>query len=146
MGDSEQHRGKPCKDCGGKKGPAYALQLRCFRCTQRRKQAARKSAHARRIQAAYGISGEEYDAIHEAQGGRCAICPRARGLSRRLAVDHDHELEGREGSRASVRGLLCGRCNDMLAHVRDDVSVLVKAVEYLRDPPAQRGLREGVNR
>lgn len=135
-GDNERYRDKPCKDCGGKKGPAYALQLRCLACTRRRKKAVRKAAHSRRVQQVYGITGEEYDALYEAQGGLCAICRRARGLTRALAVDHDHEREKREGSRASVRGLLCGPCNDMLAHARDLIEVFERAIEYLRNPPA----------
>ncbi|MFY1686296.1 endonuclease VII domain-containing protein [Plantactinospora sp. WMMB782] len=134
---SERNRGKPCKDCGKPKGPAYADQIRCYRCTQARKHAVRKAAHGRRVKSVYGITGEEYDQLYEAQGERCAICPRARGITRRLAVDHDHAVEAEQGSRASVRGLLCGPCNDMLAHVRDDPEVLAKAIEYLRNPPAR---------
>src|ERR1700761_5995556 len=45
----------------------------------------------------YGIGSEEYEALLEAQDGRCAICGRAETTidrrtaePRRLAVDHDH--------------------------------------------------------
>lgn len=57
----------------------------------------------------YGISYEQYLAMLELQGGKCAICattePKGNGgKNGNFAVDHDHET-GR------VRALLCHRCN-----------------------------------
>jgi hypothetical protein len=69
--------------------------------------------HAWRILHHYGITISEYDAMIEAQQGKCALCgtapPRRRLRNdgepwRSLVIDHDHET-GR------VRGLLCGGCN-----------------------------------
>ncbi|WP_424923390.1 endonuclease VII domain-containing protein [Actinocrispum wychmicini] len=68
------------------------------------------------------------------QGGRCAICQRATGRGKRLAVDHNHAT-------GEVRGLLCKPCNrDVLGHLRDDVSAFERAIVYLTDPPARRML------
>lgn len=77
----------------------------------------------------YGIQPDDYDKIYAAQDGKCAICRRATGLTRRLSVDHDHAT-------GKVRGLLCRVCNDMLGHARDDIEFFARALQYLNDPPA----------
>jgi len=81
--------------------------------------------------ARYGLTPEQYWALYEAQGGVCYICERATGKVRRLAVDHDHQT-------GYVRGLLCKPCNSILAHARDDVQFLQRAVWYLSYPPAHK--------
>lgn len=82
----------------------------------------------------YGITSEEYQRIYEYQGGSCAICQRARGLRKKLSVDHDH-------STGEVRGLLCQKCNrDVLGHLRDDTNALYRAADYLMSPPARNAL------
>lgn len=128
-----------CKDCppGSKRpaphqGPRCATHWREFRKLQKARD------HARRLVDTYGISDEEYAALYKLQGGVCFICRRATGATRRLSVDHDHALAATMGPRASVRGLLCRPCNNMLGHVRDDVDVLGRAIVYLKVPPAQR--------
>ena len=72
----------------------------------------------------YGISTNEYDAMHKAQGGVCAICQLSSSGSR-LAVDHCH-------SSGAVRGLLCFDCNSSLGKFRDDEALLARAIEYLQ--------------
>jgi hypothetical protein len=60
------------------------------------------------------------------QVGACAICKRAfDGEVLKPEVDHDHAT-GR------VRGLLCPRCNHMLAFAEDGPRLLLEGVEYLR--------------
>jgi len=78
----------------------------------------------------YGLASGEYDQIKAAQGGKCFICQRATGAARALAVDHDHAT-------GFVRGLLCGVCNKMLGHSRDDIEFFERAIDYLNNPPAQ---------
>ena len=58
----------------------------------------------------YGIGTDEYDALYEKQGGRCAFCGGTSNGRGRLAVDHDHAT-GR------VRGLLCFTCNTALGRL-----------------------------
>lgn len=77
----------------------------------------------------YGISLVEYERLHEAQGGVCAICRQPethvkRGSVVNLSVDHDHD-SGR------VRGLLCNNCNRGLGFLRDDPSIVLSAAQYL---------------
>ena len=82
------------------------------------------------IQKTYGIAPSEYWAIYEAQGGVCAICQRANGKVRRLAVDHDHKT-------GMIRGALCRTCNkQILGHSRDEIEFFERAAQYLRYPPA----------
>lgn len=52
------------------------------------------------------LSVAEYNALLSSQDGVCAICKRACGTGRRLAVDHDH-------ASGKVRGLLCLHCNQL---------------------------------
>lgn len=95
----------------------------------REEQKRRKAVnHERHVQSTYGLSGGEYAALYAFQGGKCAICRRATGASRKLSVDHDH------GS-GSVRGLLCRPCNSILGHARDDGSFFIRAYNYLQSPP-----------
>lgn len=82
-----------------------------------------------RLEAIYGITLGQYDALFAAQQGTCAICG-ATPRSQRLAVDHDH----RSGL---VRGLLCKRCNHkVLGGAGDNADILRRAAAYLDDPPA----------
>ena len=91
---------------------------------------ARKAAsHEAYVLKTYGLKAGQYQALHEAQGGVCYICQRATGKTKKLAVDHDHRT-------GFVRGLTCGPCNSLLAHIRDDIQTAHRIVEYLVNPPA----------
>jgi hypothetical protein len=71
------------------------------------------------LQQRYGITGAEVDAMIEAQGGTCAVCP-----GKPEHVDHDHKT-------GVVRGVLCFNCNQALGNVRDDPRVLRRLIDYL---------------
>lgn len=132
--------GKWCKDCLADAEEA-GVELRRRRPTPysgprckthdlkvRKERSVRQ--HGSYVETTYGITGEQYWALYEAQGGRCYICQRASGKTRRLAVDHDHDT-------GFVRGLLCKPCNrDVLGHLRDSINALWRAILYLRRPPA----------
>lgn len=202
-------RRKPCRGCGGKKGPGQR-GLYCAACTspeqqlERNRASARRSAakklalqkavreglplherakvlkkdipegmswcnvckqvlpsskfsrtsvrggacrkctsvkgHERRVQTQYNLTPEQYQALLDSQGGKCAIC--RGGSTKRLAVDHDHKCCKSEFSCGKcVRGLLCMNCNGrLLSSVRDSVETLQRAIAYLQDPPAQEVL------
>jgi hypothetical protein len=110
----------------------------------RAKRSQRKdAAWERRLEATYSITAEQYEAIYEAQGRRCAICRRATGAKRRLAVDHDHACcNGPTSCGRCVRSLCCSTCNKLLGHIRDDLETAERIVHYLMDPPGKEVLAE----
>jgi DNA-directed RNA polymerase subunit RPC12/RpoP len=71
----------------------------------------------------YGITEEDFNAMLEKQGYRCAICG-SDNDGRELAIDHDHVT-------GEVRGLLCTKCNLGLGSFEDDITRLEKAKLYL---------------
>lgn len=81
-----------------------------------------------RIQAQYGLSPSDYDALLEAQSYQCKICmyPHIEEKQKRLHVDHCHATN-------RVRGLLCSRCNRGIGHFRDKPSLLTAASKYLEE-------------
>jgi peptide methionine sulfoxide reductase MsrB len=84
---------------------------------------------AQKLKRAYGLTLADYDAMHAAQKGLCAICgepsnSQKLGRMRALAVDHDHLTN-------KVRELLCHHCNSGLGHFKDQPSVLWRAILYL---------------
>lgn len=96
----------------------------------------RAASHARRTLSVYTLPIAEYEALKEFQNGKCAICQRATGKTKRLAVDHDHTCcSGKTSCGDCVRGLLCGPCNSMLAHLRDDKASFQRAWRYLTISP-----------
>jgi Recombination endonuclease VII len=92
---------------------------------RRRKRQTDPEHRDKRLRYIYGISLEEYDAMLERQGGVCAICKKAPARGKVLFVDHCH-VTGR------VRGLLCAKCNSVLAFGHDDLDILRAAIAYLQ--------------
>jgi hypothetical protein len=129
-----------CQRCGKNRALRFYAGPRGRFCDRCRKQLASDRAHARRLWDLYRITPEEYAALLAKQGGACAMCKQTRRY--RLNVDHDHKVEKVKGVRASVRGLLCRRCNKVLRDVRDGVEYLRNAVDYLTDWPS-RGVISG---
>lgn len=83
----------------------------------------RKAIRNNQLLKKYGLKPGEYEALVEAQGGRCAICEVA--PEGNLRVDHDHET-------GEVRGLLCHPCNAGIGLLRDNPVLLLKAANYLK--------------
>lgn len=105
---------------------------RCYHCDLAERRRIRKANHERRVSKVYGLEAGQYDQLYAIQNGVCAICNRATGASKKLAVDHDHDT-------GEVRGLLCKLCNrDILGHLRDSIEALERAIAYLKDPPARK--------
>ncbi len=70
----------------------------------------------------YGITPEEWDALFEKQGKRCAIC--GTNAAWRWDTDHCHSTK-------RVRGILCHMCNMGLGAFRDSQNALLEAARYL---------------
>lgn len=84
--------------------------------------------YASEIKRRYGCSLEEYNRRLIEQKGKCKLCETLHNPAikrKRLYVDHCHNSQ-------EIRGLLCSGCNSMLGYAKDDVSILLKAIEYLK--------------
>lgn len=129
-----------CKDCPATSGrPAPHPGPRCATHHREARARATVAAHARRVEQTYNISIDLYWAMYDAQGRTCAICQRATGATRRLAVDHDHACcPTTPTCGRCVRGLLCKPCNRMLGHLRDDPKAFSRAAIYLIYPTRRR--------
>lgn len=81
----------------------------------------------------YDLTPEQYEAMHIAQNGLCAICETDKPGNHRhkyFSVDHCHGT-------TKVRALLCHACNTGLGAFQDDPERLEQAAAYLRShaPP-----------
>lgn len=128
---------KRCKDCRSQgdcsKRPAPHPGPRCATHHREFKKVQKARSHERRVQKTYDLPPGHYDALLAFQGGLCAICWKARGLKRALAVDHDHET-------GQVRGALCQHCNFHLLGFYGPLQ-LQRALEYLNSPPYLQMIR-----
>lgn len=124
-----------CSKCGKNRALKFYAGPRGRICATCRKESTSAAAHARRLLELYGITALEYAALLLFQKGVCAGCGQARRY--RLNVDHDHKVEKERGSRASVRGLLCRRCNKLLRDCRDNAELLEALAHYLRHWPSK---------
>ena len=121
---------RKCKDCPpDSKRPAPFGGPRCSTHNRAVVRARKAAARASRLEKTYGLRAGQYEAMYAAQGGVCALCLVATGKTKALAVDHDHKT-------GYVRGLLCGPCNKILGHARDDTAFFNRAILYLLQPPA----------
>jgi hypothetical protein len=60
------------------------------------------------------------------QNNKCYICGSGPDKNHSLYVDHDHKT-------GKVRKLLCNNCNNGIVKLKDDVELLQKAVNYLKE-------------
>lgn len=157
---SSTQRVARCKDCvaegidpKGKRKlatkPDGSLQPgpRCVTHHRAKRKTDRLRAHARRVEKSFEITGEDYWALYEWQGGVCYICRKSRGLAKRLCVDHEHNLcedhPPENGCPACIRALLCNRCNQLIGWL--DTPALFRAILVLRFAPARRFLASRVS-
>ena len=77
----------------------------------------------------YGMTLDDYNRMLASQNNKCAICNRKSNNHRQnkhLDVDHCHTT-------GKIRGLLCHGCNVGIGSLQDDVELLEKAIDYLRN-------------
>ena len=139
---------KPCSKCGklrplsefykdGSKATGlYRIRSECKCCSRlryRNKPELRRMIRQRhRLRRYFGLTIDEYNAMHTAQAGICAICgEKETAVSgkvrtvRRLAVDHNHVT-------GEVRDLLCARCNTWLGVLELHPELVEKMTAYLQ--------------
>ncbi len=74
----------------------------------------------------YNISLEQYKEMFNVQNGCCYLCNKKVEEGRMLCVDHNH-------STGKIRKLLCTQCNAGLGNFRENVEVLNRAIEYVKE-------------
>ena len=73
----------------------------------------------------YGITIDHMKQMYILQSGKCDIC-KTRFESRwNMCIDHNHETK-------RVRGLLCRPCNSLIANARENISILLNSVDYIK--------------
>ena len=77
-----------------------------------------------RLKKAYGITLHDYNYMLYKQNNSCAICGLQNKERYGLHVDHCHHT-------GKIRGLLCSNCNSGIGNLRDNITLLYKAIEYL---------------
>jgi len=87
------------------------------------------SKWVQKLRREYGLSESEYDGLVKAAGGKCSICReperiKVNGQTARLCVDHCHVT-------GVARGVLCRRCNVMIAHADRNPNIFILAMKYL---------------
>jgi len=85
--------------------------------------------------AKHGVSYAQRQQMYDEQAGLCRICEtpgsielaeKGAAMTGRLCVDHCHKT-------GKVRGLICNSCNIGLGVFKDNVEVLQRAIEYLKE-------------
>lgn len=111
--------GYSCKPC------ASARTIKHHHRRMKEDPSYREGKRRRAIKSAWGMSVEQYDALLEKQGGKCAICftdtPKGG-----WHLDHDH-------STGKIRKFLCNPCNRGLGYLQDSEELLMKALNYLQE-------------
>lgn len=85
----------------------------------------------RTLKRKYGIGLDDFNKMLQDQEGHCALCPSTPDSQKNgtLVVDHCHKT-------GAVRGLLCNPCNTAIGLLREDRSILEKAIGYLTEAEA----------
>lgn len=125
---------RTCVDCPPPSRPsqARACPYPGPRCSTHHRQVtkARKTrAHDLHVSRTYNVEPGFYARLLDVQDGKCAICRRATGKTKRLALDHNHKT-------GDPRGCLCGPCNRIIGMWFDDPETFRRAARYLENPPA----------
>lgn len=69
---------------------------------------------------------KKLQAMYEEQEYRCKICKIHQDDNKKtLCIDHCHTTK-------KVRGLLCDRCNHGIGHFKDNIDLMLEAIDYLK--------------
>lgn len=87
-----------------------------------------ENIRAIRRKSKFGLTSEDFQVMLARQSGLCDICGNEFSHAKRRsapAVDHDHKT-------GEVRGVLCGKCNSLLGFAKDNIDILERASDYLK--------------
>lgn len=75
----------------------------------------------------YGITKFDVEKILKKQRYKCKICGKIKpDLKQLFHLDHNHK-------NIKIRGILCPNCNKGLGFFQDNISLLQKGIEYLKE-------------
>lgn len=79
----------------------------------------------------FNITKDEFNSLKEKQNNLCAVCKKQETAIlnkkyKELAVDHCHKTK-------KIRGLLCSNCNTGLGKFKDNIELLITAINYLKE-------------
>lgn len=124
-------RRNDCRDCVRLYGIKYREKNKKL-IKRKKREYHKENPHIKRrsyLKLEYGLTLEDYDKLLKSQNGLCKICnadnPNCE-QHKHLYIDHCH-------STGKVRGLLCGRCNSAIGHMKDNIEYFEKAIEYLKE-------------
>lgn len=105
----------------------HANREKCREDNRKWREANREQIRAKLLAAKYGLSTADYDAMYQAQRGRCACCGDEKPSRTRngLVVDHCHDS-------GVVRSLLCATCNKLEGFLRINPRQYEAVIEYHR--------------
>jgi hypothetical protein len=86
----------------------------------------------------YGIGLDQYQLMLEQQNYSCAICGKHQTQTAKghLVIDHCHDSN-------IIRKLLCSSCNVALGMAYEDVDILYKMIDYVREFKENRDFSDG---
>lgn len=135
-----EREGQPCSRCGVGRRTYYSSH--CLRCLSKSARGRYKTEYRQEERRTWHVNNKartkkkrqvrnfgpdfDYEALAAAQNWVCKICSQPPKSGRGLATDHDHQTN-------RVRGLLCMHCNTGIGHFKDSITLLLRAVQYLRD-------------
>ena len=82
------------------------------------------SIKEQKLKLMYNIDREQLKQMFIAQEGKCAICDFQFTTRKSIHIDHNHKI-------GKVRQLLCPNCNTGLGKFKEEISLLLKAINYL---------------
>jgi len=108
----------------GRQGYCKPCYVRYERERHQQRLAADPDFHRKRnLKATFGLEWEDYQAMLEQQGHRCASCRLE--FERTPHVDHNHRTD-------RIRAILCHRCNTALGQLRDDPYRVRALLTYIK--------------
>ncbi len=122
---------KPLDHFSKERNTSNVYRSYCKKCAVKRVQDKRKDDPSwwrkYQLKRDFGLTINDYEAMLEAHGYRCAICNSLFDMdvvARKPNLDHCHKS-------GKVRGVLCFSCNTSIGKFGDDIEVLKSAISYL---------------